>query len=95
MAAKIKTNDYGDVIFTEQDALDLLYKDPDFDITKLFFADTEQYKTSIKDLGIDLPNINTVPHREPLAEFDNKNINNWHIPEKYYKINVLQWLLDK
>ena len=95
MAAKIKTNDYGDVIFTEQDALDLLYTDPDFDITKLFFADTKQYKTSIKDLGIDLPNINTVPHREPLTEFDTKNINNWHMPEKYYKINVLQWLLDK
>ena len=40
MAAKIKTNDYGDVIFTEQDAIDLLYTDPEFDISKLFFADT-------------------------------------------------------
>ena len=30
MAAKIKINDHGDVIFTEQDAIDLLYTDPNF-----------------------------------------------------------------
>ena len=30
MAAKIKINDHGDCIFTEQDAIDLLYTDPTF-----------------------------------------------------------------
>ena len=37
MAEKTKINDYGDCIYTEQDALDLLYTNPDFDISKLFF----------------------------------------------------------
>ena len=95
MAAKIKINDHGDCIFKEQDAIDLLYTDPTFDISKLFFEDTETYSNSLKELGIDLPIINTVPDREPLAEFDHKNINNWHMPDKYYQINVLEWLLDK
>ncbi len=95
MAEKIKINDHGDVTFTEQDAIDLLYTDPEFDISKLFFENTEQYMASLKELGIDLPNINTTPNRESLAEFDNKNINNWHMPEKYYQIDVKQWLLDK
>jgi DNA polymerase III alpha subunit len=36
-----------------------------------------------------------VPDREPLDEFDQRNINNWHMPEKYYNIDVKQWLLDK
>ena len=95
MAEKIKINDHGDVIFTEQDVIDLLYTNPDFDISKLFFADTEIYNKSLKQLGIDLPVINTVPDREPLDEFDQRNINNWHMPEKYYNIDVKQWLLDK
>ena len=95
MAEKTKINDYGDVLFTEQDAIDLLYTDPDFDIGKLFFDNTKQYSTSLKALGLDLPVLNTAPEREPLADFDLENINNWHMPEKYYKINVLQWLLDK
>jgi DNA polymerase III alpha subunit len=95
MAEKTKTNDHGDVIFTEQDAIDLLYTNPNVDISKLFFEDTEVYNNSLKELGIDLPIINTAPHRESLTEFDDKNINNWHMPEKYYRINVLEWLLEK
>jgi len=95
MAEKTKINDHGDVIFTEQDVIDLLYTNPDFDISKLFFADNEIYNKSLKQLGIDLPIINTVPDREPLDEFDQRNINNWHMPEKYYNIDVKQWLLDK
>jgi hypothetical protein len=43
MAEKTKINDHGDVIFSEEDAIDLLYTDPNFDISKLFFDDTAKY----------------------------------------------------
>jgi DNA polymerase III alpha subunit len=95
MAEKIKINDHGDVIFTEQDAIDLLYTDPNFDISKLFFDRTEQYTSALKELGIDLPVINTAPKRPTPGEFDKANCDNWHMPEKYYQIDVLEWLLDK
>jgi DNA polymerase III alpha subunit len=95
MAEKIKINDHGDVIFTEQDAIDLLYVDPNFNISKLYFDETDRYTASLKELGLDLPVINTAPSRGPLKEFDKENINNWHMPEKYYQIDVLEWLLDK
>ena len=95
MAEKTKINDHGDVIFTEQDAIDLLYTDPTFDIGKLFFDDTEKYLHSLKQLGIDLPKIKNAPQRDNLNAFDQQNINNWYMPSKYYQINVLQWLLDK
>ena len=95
MVAKTKINDHGDVIFSEEDAIDLLYTNPEFDISKLFFQDKEQYSTALKQLGLDLPTIHTTPDRESLSEFDVKNCNDWHMPEKYYQINVLQWLLDK
>ena len=59
MAAKIKINETGDCIYTEADVIELLYNNPDLDISKLFFDDTSQYNKSLKELGIDLPIIHT------------------------------------
>ena len=95
MAEKTKTNDHGDVTYSEEDAIELLYTDPEFNISKLFFTDTKKYNEAVKQTGLDLPEIATTPKREPLSEFDLKNINNWHMPEHYYKINVLEWLLER
>ena len=95
MAEKTKINDHGDVIFSEEDAIELLYTDPDFDISKLYFNDIDKYSDSLNELGIDLPVINTVPERPTTAEFDKQNCDKWHMPKSYSQINVLQWLLDK
>ena len=95
MAAKTKINDHGDVIFSEEDVIELLYTNPDFDISKLYLDSVDKYSQSLKELGIDLPVINTVPKREKPEIFDKANCDNWHMPEKYYQINVLEWLLDK
>ena len=95
MAEKTKINDHGDVVFSEEDAIDLLYTDPDFDISKLYFNSTQKYSKSLKELGIDLPVIKTAPNRGKLEIFDKDNCEKWHMPPKYYQINVLQWLLDK
>ena len=95
MAAKTKINDHGDVIFSEEDAIDLLYTNPEFNISKLYFDDITKYSESLKELGIDLPVISTVPKREKPEIFDKANCDNWHMPESYYQINVLEWLLDK
>ena len=95
MVAKIKINETGDCIFTEQDAIDLLYTNPDFDISKLFFELTEQYNNSIKDTGLDLQQLQTVPKRPTPAKVDETNIANWFMPQKYHELNVLEWLLNK
>ena len=95
MVAKTKINETGDCIFTEQDAIDLLYTNPDFDISKLFFELPDQYNNSIKDTGVDLQQLQTVPKRPTPAKVDETNIANWFMPQKYYELNVLEWLLNK
>ena len=40
MVEKIKINDHGDCIYNEEDALDILYNNPEFDISK--FEDKEK-----------------------------------------------------
>ena len=96
MAAKIKTNDYGDCIYTEDDAIDLIYSQPDIDITKLFFTEINQYSNALKELGINLPKIKLEPvHSVSVQEFDQKNIDHWHMPKEYYELDVKKYLLDK
>ena len=95
MVEKTKINDHGDVTYSEEDAIELLYTDPQFNISKLFFQDTAKYNEAIKQTGLGLPELSTTPKRESVKDFDNSNINNWHMPEHYYKINVLEWLLER
>ena len=80
MAARTKINDYGDCIFSEQDAVDLLYTDPNFDLTKLFFEDTASFNSTVHNLGLDFPQLKQAPQRDDLKSFDEQNINNWHMP---------------
>ena len=95
MVAKIKTNDHGDCIFTEQDAIDILYKNPEFDISKLFFDDPSEYNRSLQESGLGYDQLKGIPERGDVKEFDRKNCEQWWMPEKYSELNVLQWLLDK
>ena len=42
MVAKTRTNDHGDVVFSEEDVIDLLYTNPDFDISTLYLNDIQK-----------------------------------------------------
>ena len=95
MAAKTKINETGDCIYTETDAIELLYNNPDLDISTLFFDDISQYTKSLKELGIDLPTIHKAPKRPTPEIFDKQMINNWYMPKEYSQIDVKKYLLDK
>ena len=95
MAAKIKINETGDCIYTEQDVIELLYSNPELDISKLFFEDPTQYNSSIKNTGADLSTLSKVPKRPTPILFDEQMINKWYMPDEYYQIDVKKYLLDK
>jgi len=96
MAAKIKTNEYGDCIVNEDDALEFLYENPDFDISKLYFENVDQYQKALEDIGVDLPKLKTAPKRDQsVDEFDKQNYSNWHMPKEYYELDMEKYLLDK
>jgi DNA polymerase III alpha subunit len=96
MVAKAKRNEYGDCVYTESDVLELIYADPDFDISQLQIESPEQYLTALRELGIDLP-VLTVPVKrtESLKEFDQRNIADWHMPQEYQELDMLKYLLDR
>ena len=96
MVAKITRNDYGDCVYSEDYLLELLYENPELDISKLYTESTEQYSKALKQLGLDLPQIRTLPKNHiGLEEFDRANTEQWYMPAQYETIDVEQWLLDK
>ena len=42
MVAKAKRNEYGDCVYTESDVLELIYHDPELDISRLQIETAEQ-----------------------------------------------------
>ena len=96
MAVKTKINDYGDCVYTESDVLDLLYQNPELDISKLYLDQTEQYNKALLELGIDIPAIHPEPKNHiGIKEFDRANTEHWNMPAQYETLDVEKWLLDK
>ena len=95
MATKVKINDYGDCVYSEDAVIDLLYQNPELDISKISTA-TDQYNKALKELDIELPELPIVAKRkEKLSQFDIAHYSQWHMPESYTKIDVKKYLLDK
>jgi len=96
MAEKVRRNDWGDCIYNEQTIIDEIYQNPDLDISKLYIESPTQYLSALKELDIDLPNIQAEPIRtDSIKEFDKKLQERWHMPEQYRNIDVLRYLLDR
>ena len=56
MATKIKINDYGDCVYSEDSVIEQLYQDPTLDISKIT-VDTKLYNQALTKLQIDLPKL--------------------------------------
>lgn len=96
MEGRIKINEYGDCIYSEDEIIDQIYKNPDLDIKNLFIETAKQYNNSLKELGIEGISLQEQPqHEETATEFDLRMQNNWFMPEEYSKLDTLEYLLKR
>ena len=95
MATKIKINDYGDCVYSEDSVIEQLYQDPTLDISKIT-VDTKLYNQALTKLQIDLPKLpEQILRNQTVVEVDKQNYNAWHMPESYENIDVKTYLLEK
>ena len=95
MVAKVTINDYGDCVYSEDAVIDLLYADPDLDIAKIP-TEAEQYNRALAELDIDIPRLpDSIERTGTVADFDQANHAEWHMPESYAGIDVKQYLLER
>lgn len=91
----MKTDNYGQLILTEDDLCDLYMRDP-----------TRTIKTCLVDKKINLDNIflsnenlptlvEYVESKLSLEEFDNNNQSQWQMPIEYQEMDIAKWVLDQ
>ena len=91
----IQKDHYGRTYVTEDDAVELLYQNPDLDLTTLVFDDASKFNTSIQQTYYDISNLNVLESLDiSVEEFDRNNQSIWYIPEKYANMDVAKYILD-
>lgn len=81
---------------TTDELCELLYENPELDISNIFVEDPDKYNSSVKEFYADLPvlklyNFSTAD----IARFDLVSQSNWFMPDEYKNFDIAQWVLDQ
>ncbi len=94
---------FGQAYTTEQELCDILYQNPDQDLSKFklngdpgtvnYNASNSKYYSLFEPIGVYVP----LDYKEdvPLELFDHVQQSNWYMPDKYKTLDIAQWLLDQ
>ena len=86
---------YGRTYITEDDAVELLYQNPDLDLSKLVFDEASKFNQSVQRTYYDISNLNVLESLGlSVEEYDRNNQAFWHMPEKYVKMDAAKYILD-
>jgi DNA polymerase III alpha subunit len=78
------------------DLADLLYQNPEMDVSQFLVIDPEQYNQSRKELHADLPELTKYLESDlDIVEFDQSNQSKWFMPEQYKNFDIAAWVLDQ
>ena len=81
---------------TTNELCELLYQNPDLDLSKIFTKDPNQYNDAIKTFYADLPVLQLYNLGDMNVEqFDLENQRVWNMPDEYRDLDIAQWLLDQ
>lgn len=95
-------DEYGVANCATDELCDLLYKNPDLDLSNFLVRDSDKYNTAVKTLYADLPILKSYvdyyADRDPFAsieEFDTHNQSIWFMPSEYKEMDIAKWVLDQ
>ena len=85
--------------YTTSDALcEILYQQPEVDVSKFLVQDWDQYNSAVKSTYADLPLVgqyHPYPPNYDVDVFHQTQQSLWHMPEEYLSLDIAQWLLDQ
>jgi DNA polymerase III alpha subunit len=90
----MRTDIYGQQIFTETEVCEIYLTNPDIKIQSILVDSTVTIDDSLELVNI--PDIRTyIDQKISLAEFDLDNQNKWFIPDSYKSLDIAQFVLDQ
>ena len=92
----IKTDEYGRSIITDSELSNILYTNPELDISDIEIVDPEKYNSAIKGLYLDImPLKKLATLNGTLHEFHSSNQQEWFMPQEYKDMDIAKWVLDQ
>ena len=81
---------------TQEELCELLYQQPNADISKVYVADPDKFNEAVDILypsfgKLQLYNLGGLE----VEKFDQLMQSAWHMPAEYYNMDIAQWLLDQ
>lgn len=90
----MRVDNYGQVVLSENDIMDLYMQDPYASMPPCITDCDIHFDQSLKLSYV--PAIKKYQQLNiSLEDFDIQQQRNWHMPEEYYKFNVVEFILDK
>lgn len=92
----MKYDKYGIAYATTDELCDLLYTNPDVDISKIYVEDPYKFNDAITSLYSPFDKLKKYEFNDiDIDEFDHTMQQAWHMPAEYYDMDIAKWLLDQ
>jgi len=91
----MKYDQYGRTYTTSDELCELLYKNPELDLSLFQVEDPQEFNKSRSELHADLPNLfGYVTLADSVEEFDQRFQRKWRMPEEYKQLDIAEYVLS-
>jgi len=90
----MKYDQYGRAYTESSELCNLLYRNPDLDLSLFQVEDPQEYNKSRSELHAEMPYLRGyVELGETVSFFDNRWQSKWHMPEEYKQLDIAEYVL--
>lgn len=90
----MKYDDYGRSFTDSNELCDLLYKNPNLDLSLFLVEDPQEFNKSRSLLHADVPNLfGYVTLADSVEEFDQRFQQRWRMPDEYKELDIAEYIL--
>ena len=91
----MKYDQYGQAYTDSNELCNLLYRNPNLDISRFQVEDSLEYNRSVAELYAELDLLDSYHTiSQTVEEFDQTLQNNWHMPQEYKNMDIAEYVLE-
>ena len=94
----MKYNQYGQAYTTEDELCDLLYQNPELELSNFFVEDPTTYNSAVAKTYAEFaelkPYLGDIGREYTLEEYDYVNQQDWHMPDEYKTLDIPEYVLS-
>jgi hypothetical protein len=91
----LKYDQYGRTFTTSDELCDLLYKNPDIDLSLFLVENPQDFNKSRAELHADVPNLKGyVTLADSIELFDERFQSKWRMPDEYKELDIAEYVLS-